>query len=295
MKRAISYTLNVIFLLCIGVIVTHEGYVQKIKRKLCKPPVQIAFQGESQCSSSLDVFHSTVQNDKKVLICAFGDSVTQGCTEAGVIDCTCVFHHQLKNLLEDNYPNVVFNVINSGKGGDTAFDGLGRIEQDVLLYKPQLVLVEFGLNDCAAEGLWGVEDFKSNLQQIIDSIKAQSGSDIILMTPNFMATSDNLHVCEEHRKLAYPDALSELQNNRTLFAYTNAICEIGKLNEIPVANIYDQWEYLLTTGVDTNDLLANGLNHPNAMGHLITAKTLFEIINPDYTFDIESIADSRND
>ncbi len=38
-------------------------------------------------------------------------------------------------------------VINSGIGGETVVDGLNRLDNDVLYFDPQVVIINFGLND----------------------------------------------------------------------------------------------------------------------------------------------------
>ncbi|MCA9839048.1 MAG: SGNH/GDSL hydrolase family protein, partial [Trueperaceae bacterium] len=53
--------------------------------------------------------------------------------------------------------------------------------------------------------------------------------------------------------------------------------EIG----LPLADVYASWQALAEEGQDTNYLLANGLNHPTAEGHRLTAELIFELITKD--------------
>lgn len=43
------------------------------------------------------------------------------------------------------FPN--WKVVNAGVPGDNTFDALNRIEEDVILYKPDFVTVFLGTND----------------------------------------------------------------------------------------------------------------------------------------------------
>lgn len=78
---------------------------------------------------------SNLDSEGKNIIC-FGDSITYG---EGVSD-------------KYNYPNLLqrrlkIPVINAGKSGDTTFDALKRLKEDVLDKNPLIVIVEFGGND----------------------------------------------------------------------------------------------------------------------------------------------------
>ena len=203
MKRLrLSYSLNVLLLIALCVLLVRKDYPKQISRKLSTPSTPKVV-NDPQLPKELPLLSKKLTNKEKILICAFGDSVTYGYTHADKCEFDNVYHNKLKSLLEKQYPSIVFNIINAGVGGDTSLDGLNRLEQDVLNYNPDLVLVEFGLNDCHKE-IGGIGDFKASIQRILDEIKANTRSDIILLTPNFMATSDNPNVSEDHRKKTIP-------------------------------------------------------------------------------------------
>ncbi len=74
------------------------------------------------------------------LVC-LGDSVTFGWN----ISYERSFPYLLEERLKKHYPEVM--VINSGIGGQTVIDGLDRLDSDVSYYGPQVVIINFGLND----------------------------------------------------------------------------------------------------------------------------------------------------
>ncbi len=99
-------------------------------------------------------------------VVCFGNSLTYGyLVNKGYID-----------YLKDYFPEIDF--INSGIPGDTAYDGLMRLEYSVLKHNPDLTIIEFGVND-AFSG-FSVNAFKNNLQSIIDRITGIK----ILMIPH---------------------------------------------------------------------------------------------------------------
>ena len=212
-----------------------------------------------------------------VVIVAFGDSVTQGFTRAGTIEPAVVYHQQLKESLEHAYPATTFSIINAGVAMHTAIDSLGRLGRDVIRYQPDLVLVAFGLNDAVAAGEDGrFVTFRNTLNTIIDSILDKTESDIVLLTPNFMASGDNPNIAptEQH----YLALLSTIQTQGVLANCAQVVRELAEARQLPVADVYAAWVDLSCQGVDTNNLLANGLNHPNAEAHRLTASLILELV-----------------
>jgi lysophospholipase L1-like esterase len=91
------------------------------------------------------------------------------------------FSHCKKEIatpLVNNTPAV--QVINQGVPGNTALQLLARITT-VISEKPQLVIIMIGTNDAVTDRSI-YHDFKSNLSEIIDSLK-DNGSAVMLLTP----------------------------------------------------------------------------------------------------------------
>ena len=259
-----------------------EHVPARVAAKLFPPPVTETVGGATQ--NQLKKFTKNLQERDSVLIVAFGDSVTKGCTSLHKRDPQGVYHNQLKQHLENLYPDVTIDMINSGVGADQATDGLARIDRSVLRFSPDLVLIEFGLNDSVKNGLAGIKSFKQTITDIIERIEQQTDADIILLTPNFLATSDNPNIHEEHRRRGHAKTYPKIQNSGILAQYAQALREIGAERNVAVADIYSQWEHLSKV-VDTNTLLSNGLNHPDARGHRIMVETVMTLINPNFICD----------
>ncbi|MEN6304881.1 MAG: SGNH/GDSL hydrolase family protein, partial [Armatimonadia bacterium] len=81
-------------------------------------------------------------------------------------------------------PQVQFCASNAGVGGENTAEGLARIQRDVLDHSPDLVLIEFGLNDIRYEPAKRLseEQFAENLREMHRLI-AERGAAVIFMTP----------------------------------------------------------------------------------------------------------------
>jgi len=220
------------------------------------------------------------QRQPPVLLVAFGDSVTQGCMECGLLDPAHVYHQKLKQMLESAHPYTTFSVLNAGVEGDSASGGICRLQRDVIRHDPDLVLVGFCLND-AMQGTKGIETYSASMKTILTRIMSETSADIILLTPNFMASRETHRIHEKH--IQYAKNMLACQNDVVLAAYVRALREIGSSLHISVADVYAEWEHMATDGVDTTSLLCNGLNHPDVSGQSLIAETIWQIIKKSNT------------
>lgn len=210
-----------------------------------------------------------------VLIVALGDSVTQGVMEIDVIDHEHVYHNVLKRMLELRYPQTTFSVINAGVNGAAAGGAIARLDRDVIRHQPDLVIVAFCLNDSAA-GRAALPKYRAHIETIVRRVRAETESDVLLLTSNFMASRDNPKVAERHRPLAA--TIFARQNDGTLKAFVEALREVGHELDAPVADVYAEWERMAAEGADVTARLCNGLNHPDVEGQALIARTLFALI-----------------
>jgi lysophospholipase L1-like esterase len=233
----------------------------------------------------LSRFHRHIQEKildrsaRAPLIVALGDSVTQGVAAVDQFLHAEVYHRQFAYLLEIKYPTCVFNTINAGVDGQRAPDALERLERDVFPHRPDLLLVAFGLNDAVRGGLEKLDDFEGAIEAILLRTRLNAECDIILLTPNMMLTKDNSSVAPQHRRLV--PLFLDIQNQGVLAAYAQCLRRIGRDQRLPVADVYAAWEALARNGTDTTAMLSNGLNHPTAEGHRMTAQILMSLIDPE--------------
>ena len=221
--------------------------------------------------------YQSSKDTSPLLICAFGDSVTQGWMENEKLDPANVYHALVAGDLRAAHPHLIVNTLNAGIGGQTMAGSLDRLERDVIRHQPDLVLIGFGLND-SSMGLEGVEAFKRDLRAGVERIARETQAAVVLLTPNQMCyeESDRIPGAWHH----VFEALRERQVSGVLAAYDNAIREVGAETGALVADVYAEWERRRTAGKNTDAMLANGLNHPTREGHRLAADQISRVIAP---------------
>lgn len=219
-----------------------------------------------------------------VTIAFLGDSVTQGCFEtyldvdssiASVLDQENGYHHHLARMLAMLYPAVPVNIINSGIGGDTAPHGLERLERDVLRYRPDLVVVCFGLND-SMSGPEGLSDYLDALDGIFSRLQ-QENIETIFMTPNMMCTRVDTSI--SHPVIAdAAQAVCKIQTEGILDSYMQGARDLCVRRNAVLCDCYKKWKMLHQNGVDITSLLSNRINHPTREMNKLFAVSLLETI-----------------
>ncbi len=210
-----------------------------------------------------------------VVICALGDSVTQGVMEHRWLDPSATYLRRLQIALEEFFPTTTFNTLNAGVSGDQVTGGLERLDRDVIQHQPDLVLLAFGLNDCL-KGISNTGEFGKTLTKIVGRLQNETEADIVLVTPPFMATRAGSRVHPEHSPFA--GDIARCQNDGTLAAYAEIIRQVSSREKLALADVHAEWKRLQKAAVDTDLWLSNGLNHPDARGHQLPATVIFHAL-----------------
>lgn len=210
-------------------------------------------------------------------IAFLGDSVTHGCFESGVVmhstfDFQAVYHNRFKQILNLLFPTIPINIINAGIGGDTAKAGAERLERDVISKTPDLTVVCFGLNDINYNT---PENYIEPLNEIFTKL-IENGIETVFMTPNMLNTYVSPDCVSELQE--YAQKTAEFQTNGKMDSFIEAAVNCAKSHRLPVADCYLKWKELYNCGVDTTQLLANRINHPNRDMHTLFAYELLQTI-----------------
>ncbi len=228
------------------------------------------------------------RNMSGITIAFLGDSVTQGCFElyrdkentiVPVFDQNSTYHEYLRRILSMLYPAVPVTMINAGISGDCAPCGYERLERDVLQYRPDLVVVCYGLND-VTKGAEGLEIYCRALTNIFKRLK-EAGIEIVFMTPNMMNTYVNAHDMDDEMK-SLADLSARLQTEGSMDTYVAAAREVCRQQGVTVCDCYAKWKRLHEVGVNVTELLSNKMNHPTReMNWLFAVSLLQTIIEKD--------------
>ena len=235
-------------------------------------------------AEKLGARNSDARANRPVVIACLGDSVTHGCFEVfinrfGGIDTVYKpeqgYTARLQRRLRALAPTCAANVIDCGISGDNARGGLERLERDALSLKPDLVIVNFGLNDSMFENVdSGVVMYERSMRGIFEAV-LKSGAEAMLLTPNRMCDYVSHKVMEpQWRDIAQQAA--DVQNRGVLDRYVDAARSVAGDLFVPVADAYARWNRLHAAGVDTTALLANAINHPAEDMHDIFVEKILE-------------------
>ena len=217
---------------------------------------------------------NNVESSRSVTLAFLGDSVTQGCFEIcpnklggvdNVYDQQNTYGMSVLKILSYLFPGVPVNIINAGKSGGKAVQGLMRLDRDVICHSPDLTVVCFGLNDCKGRNCKGeaesVETYVSALEGIFSKLQ-EAGIESIFMTPNMMNTQISPHLTDP-LLVSVAEECAGFQNSGVLEAHIRAAKELCKRMNIPVCDCYAIWKKLYESGVNTTELLSNKINHPS--------------------------------
>lgn len=181
-------------------------------------------------------------------IVAFGDSITAGfAVRRG-------FPSFWREQLQQKFREAKVEMINSGISGDTSCDGLARLDWSVLSYEPDLVTINFGINDSVFD--IAVDEFKENLTKMIRRIRAGPGSEILLLSSQPLET---------------PPYDRIVQN------YYRAVEDVAKQMDVGFVDVYGAWMERVRQGTPLSSLIIPGLDHPNEAGYRIIAEELMKL------------------
>ena len=216
---------------------------------------------------------------RQPVIAFLGDSVTQGCFDLYMQGERLKpytiskdgYHEKVKEIFAMFYPEVPLTIVNAGISGDTAKGGSKRLERDVLSFKPDLVIVCFGLNDATLEDA-GFEDYVNPLEKLFKDVKA-SGCELIFMTPCLRTSKADMKRFEQ-RFNEVAENVAKNENDGWLIKYLDAARELCDKLDVPVCDCNKLWSALRENEVDINKLLSNQINHPTEKMHWMFAYEL---------------------
>ncbi|HPV40231.1 MAG TPA: GDSL-type esterase/lipase family protein [Spirochaetota bacterium] len=178
-------------------------------------------------------------------IIAIGDSLTQGwMVSKGYLDF-------FAEMLKMNYPDCNVTIFNRGIPGDTAQGGLFRLREDVLDCDPDLVFIQFALND-AFTGVPPVQ-FKNTVKTMVDHIRADTDAEILLLTSVPIMHQDEDFMAEN---------------------FYSRLIELSREENLPIALVHLHWKKKIAEGTDIRNLVQMDMVHPNVEGYRLMAEAI---------------------
>ena len=190
-------------------------------------------------------------DNRTVNLVCHGHSVPAGYACTPFVDSFHAYPHLMHRTLKQRFPYSVINVIVTAAGGENSVQGAARFEEEVLCHRPDLVTIDYGLNDRSLT----LEQAENAWRKMIEKALARK-IPLILLTPSWdqswFARSGEWKALVRHaeqiRRLAgeYQIALAD-----SFAAYEREVNEHGDL-----LNLLSHW------------------NHPSPFGHELIAREL---------------------
>ncbi len=184
-------------------------------------------------------------NGEEVTIAYIGGSITDG--DSANPKATKCYAYLSMSWWKETFPNATINYVNAGIGATDSYLGVHRVDQDVLAHNPDVVIVEFSVNDCRA---LNKESYESLLRRIL---LHESNPAVVSL---FLTQQNG----------------SDYQNNHQVVAFNLSVPMVSYRNAILPA-LQDGTIDWLSIGN------ANDGTHPNSGGHAVIAHFLTNFFN----------------
>lgn len=181
----------------------------------------------------------------------YGDSITHGAFHTfGWRDYTELFAERVR--VELGRVNDV--ILNTANGGDNSAGLLSGFEWRVAQFKPAVVFIMIGMNDCCDRCV-PLDRYEANLHTLADRIAALDGLPVLQTT------------CP-----VVPGRASSREPH--LPAYMDAVRRVAAARGLPLVDHRAHWE---SQPASQELWMSDGI-HPNEFGHRVLARHLFAVL-----------------
>ncbi|MGC1389113.1 MAG: GDSL-type esterase/lipase family protein [Steroidobacteraceae bacterium] len=216
---------------------------------------------------------------KPMLIVALGDSTTATAQD---------WAPEIKEVYADCLPHALAShgisavVINAGLGDTTTRAAILRLDRDVRRHHPDLVVVQFGINDSWIDVDQGQRlprlsrsEFRKNLKTIVGRLK-RDGALVVLMTPNPMRWSDPYYIKAFTENPGLLDVDQVRGIDRFLDVYAQDVRDVANSEAVALVDVFEAFErFGEAPGQSINDILLSGDGiHPNQAGQRLICALL---------------------
>lgn len=195
---------------------------------------------------------TTWPKNRTLTLVFHGHSVPAGYAKTPAVRPFDAYPHLLRIALNERFPYAVLNVTTTAIGGEASETGAARFERDVLPLRPDVVFIDYALNDRRI----GVERARVAWQSMIDRCK-RDGIPVILMTPT-------------------ADLASTLtDDDDPLNRHAAMIRTLAAENHVGLVDSLAAFKAAAASGTAMESLMAQR-NHPNRQGHELVVPKLLE-------------------
>lgn len=200
--------------------------------------------------SALAAVMRKAANKEKVVIACIGGSITQGTISKGSNDSQVSVKKPYAEVYFDwwrtSFPDTEFQFVNAGIGGTDSYLGVHRVDKHVLDFKPDLVLVEYSVNDSSDNF------YKRSYDNLVRKILLSESKPAVMLL--YMSQSNGTSAQTSH-----------------VF--------VGHGYNLPMVSYGNTIGYLKDENIFTEKELSGDTVHPSALGHAITGEIIWKYLN----------------
>lgn len=193
-------------------------------------------------------------NGEKVTVGVIGGSITQGSLASNPANC---YASKFNQWWTNKFPNAEINFVNAGIGGTNSYLGVHRVDEQLLSYEPDVVIVEFSVND--GDRVMNKYSYDSLVRKILS---CKTNPAVMLL----FTTMDNGTSLQDVHK------------------------EIGEAYDLPMISYHDAVYPEVAAGtLNWADISPDNI-HPNDIGHDIIGQILGRYLDGVYD-NLDSITE----
>lgn len=183
------------------------------------------------------------QKGEELTIAFLGGSITQGYLASSDYH---TYAYRTYQWFCDSFPKTKFHYVNAGIGGTSSHFGVARMQEDVLMYRPDVLFIDFSVNDEP------VSFFQETYEGVLRrAMKCPSHPALFILNNVNYETGINAQL--------YHNALAEYYG-------------------IPFASMKDTiWNRILAGEFTVQDISPDGL-HPNDRGHALVSEEIVKVL-----------------
>ena len=188
----------------------------------------------------------------RMTLAFLGGSITQGSLSSEYTNC---YAYLVFDWFVKKFPKTAFTYVNAGVGGTTSQFGVSRVGEDVLKYKPDLVMIEFSVNDD------NTDFFKETYEGLVRKVYGNPFEPAVLLIHN-ICYDTGISAEEKHREIGTHYALPSVSMKPTIY------------------------QEIMSGAIPVREVTPDDL-HPNTQGHALLAEVI--------TYFLESVYEKRNE
>lgn len=205
-------------------------------------------------TSRLAAAMEKAKKGESITVATIGGSITQGTAASSTDSC---YASRFFSWWQEKFPECEVNTVNAGIGGTDSYLGVHRADEQLLSYAPDVVIIEFSVND--TDAVMNKYSYDSLVRKVLS---AENEPAVILL---FTTQENGTSLQDVHR-------------------------EIGAAYDLPMISYREAVYPEVAAGtINWKDISPDNI-HPNDIGHGIIGQLLSRYLDGVYDSDTASLA-----